>query len=339
MKAYRVVACASLLAVAGNARAAKADVSTEKVKADLRQAICYQDWDKAAETASLLLASSTITPEYRQTLVDWRYRFSNYAATNTKFDQIPNCEGVARPVAATPALATSYKPAPDTLIQDTDQIKADLRQAICYQDWNKAADTASLLIAAATTSPEQRQNLVTWRYRFSNYAATNTKFDQIPNCEGVTTALPVTRLPGLDRRPESPKVTQDADQIKEDLRQAICYQDWNKAAETASLLIAAPSTSAEHRQTLVTWRHRFTDYATSNAKFDRIPNCRGVAPPRADSQAFEPPSATAAPQFSRYSQPTTTGQGCYWVTPQGQTVSLESMCSGAAQAAGKAGYR
>lgn len=334
MKAYRVVACASLLAVAGNAGAAKAEVSseisTDKIKADLRQAICYQDWDKAAETASLLIASATITPEYRQTLVDWRHRFSNYASANTKFDHIPDCEGIARSVAATPPPSAGRKPETANLAQDSDLIKENLRQAICYQDWNKAAEAASLLIASPTTSPQQRQNLVTWRHRFTNYAATNTKFDQIPNCEGIAATVPVNRAPGLsgfNRPDETPKVTQNTDLLKENLREAICHQDWNKAAETASLLIASPATSPEHRQNLVTWRHRFSEYATSNAKFDRIPNCRGVAPAN-DRQTFERSFATSTPRFSTYSQPTTTGQRCYWVTPQGQTVSLETMCNG-----------
>ncbi|MEM8810171.1 MAG: hypothetical protein AAGF01_29475, partial [Cyanobacteria bacterium P01_G01_bin.38] len=83
MKVSKIVACASLLAVAGHAKAAQAEVpydqvkSLEQTKEDLRQAICYQDWNKASEVASLMIASSAITPEYRQNLVDWRYRFSN----------------------------------------------------------------------------------------------------------------------------------------------------------------------------------------------------------------------------------------------------------------------
>lgn len=36
------------------------------------------------------MASSDITPEYRQHLVDWRYRFTQYATSGGQFDRIPN---------------------------------------------------------------------------------------------------------------------------------------------------------------------------------------------------------------------------------------------------------
>ncbi|MEO0455857.1 MAG: hypothetical protein AAF152_04640 [Cyanobacteria bacterium P01_A01_bin.114] len=114
MKVSRIVACASLLAVAGQAKAAQAEVpydqvkSVDQAKEELRQAICYQDWNKASEIASLIIASSAITPEYRQSLVDWRYRFSNYSDTRTKFERIPNCEGVAPPPPPSQRLGQIY---------------------------------------------------------------------------------------------------------------------------------------------------------------------------------------------------------------------------------------
>ncbi|NEP20010.1 MAG: hypothetical protein F6J97_24500 [Leptolyngbya sp. SIO4C1] len=98
MKATKIVASASLLAIAGYAQDAKAEISTEQVKEYLRQTICYQDWHKAVEATSLLIAMPDITPEHRQQLVDWRRSFSNYADTATKFESLPNCEGVAIPV-------------------------------------------------------------------------------------------------------------------------------------------------------------------------------------------------------------------------------------------------
>ena len=90
------VALASLLAVASTATTAKSAVAATpdaSIKKDLKQAICLQDWNKAVELSSNLIASSTITPEYRQTLVDWRHRFSDYARDKTSFDKIPDCEG------------------------------------------------------------------------------------------------------------------------------------------------------------------------------------------------------------------------------------------------------
>ena len=89
-------------ALASTATAAKANVMTpqqvNQVKADLRLAICTQNWQKAVDYSSLLMASSAITPEHRQELVDWRQRFSNYAATSKQFESVPSCENVRVPV-------------------------------------------------------------------------------------------------------------------------------------------------------------------------------------------------------------------------------------------------
>ncbi|MEM7795880.1 MAG: hypothetical protein AAF579_15680 [Cyanobacteria bacterium P01_C01_bin.118] len=68
--------------------------SVESIKAGLKVAICTQDWGKAEELSSNLIASSAITPEHRQSLVDWRHRFSDYSKGQVKFDSVPNCEGV-----------------------------------------------------------------------------------------------------------------------------------------------------------------------------------------------------------------------------------------------------
>lgn len=96
------VILASLLAVAGtattahSATAAVTVVSDEVIKAGLKQAVCLQDWDKAIALSSNLITSSTITPEYRQTLVDWRHRFIDYSRDKTRFAKAPGCES-ARP--------------------------------------------------------------------------------------------------------------------------------------------------------------------------------------------------------------------------------------------------
>ncbi|NEQ53863.1 MAG: hypothetical protein F6K11_27655 [Leptolyngbya sp. SIO3F4] len=67
--------------------------STESVQAELLNAICAQDWDKASDLSGNLIASPEITPEHRQILVDWRYRFSSYSNKQIKFDSVPNCKG------------------------------------------------------------------------------------------------------------------------------------------------------------------------------------------------------------------------------------------------------
>ena len=80
------------MAIVGHGTAAKATViSDNQIKADLKAAICEQDWQDAITFSSCLMASSTITAEHRQELVKWRYQFTQYAASGTVFSEIPNC--------------------------------------------------------------------------------------------------------------------------------------------------------------------------------------------------------------------------------------------------------
>lgn len=198
MKAAYLVACASLLTVAGQGKAAQADViSDEPVKQGLKQAICQQDWQQAVALSSRLMASSGITPEYRQTLVDWRHRFTQYAAANTRFDQIPNCEGVPlRPQAKpTPEVSASYNVTPPP--PSVNQLKSGLKTAICDQNWQTAVGLSSQLMANNGITAEYRQTLVYWRHQFTQYAASNVRFDRIPNCGAVAS-------PGGIVRPANP---------------------------------------------------------------------------------------------------------------------------------------
>ncbi|MGD1857925.1 MAG: hypothetical protein ACFB2W_27125 [Leptolyngbyaceae cyanobacterium] len=82
----------SLLALAGTAttaESANAAVSNVDIQEDLNQAVCAKDWYRAIEVSSKLIASSTITPDYRQTLLDWRRQF--YAHTQKTAAAAPNC--------------------------------------------------------------------------------------------------------------------------------------------------------------------------------------------------------------------------------------------------------
>lgn len=65
-----------------------------QLKENLKLAICQQNWQAAVGISSQLMSSSNITAEYRQHLVTWRHQFSQYAASKTRFAEIPNCEGV-----------------------------------------------------------------------------------------------------------------------------------------------------------------------------------------------------------------------------------------------------
>ncbi|MEM8810018.1 MAG: hypothetical protein AAGF01_28710, partial [Cyanobacteria bacterium P01_G01_bin.38] len=115
---------------------------------------------------------------------------------------------------------------------------------------------------------------------------------------------------------------------KEDLRQAICYQDWNKASEVASLMIASSAITPEYRQNLVDWRYRFSNYADTNTKFERIPNCQGVAPPPAPSQPLGQIYSSDVPQFSPSTRDP--GYACYITYSNGNTVNLARLCGSAA---------
>jgi hypothetical protein len=220
MKAAYYLACASLLSVAGHAKTADAAVvSDEPLKQSLKQAICQQDWQAAVAVSSRLMSSSTITPEYRQHLVDWRHRFSQYAAANTRFDEIPNCAGITpKPqVTSAPEVRSSHTITPPPV--SVNQLKANLKLAICQQNWQAAVGISSQLMSSSTITAEYRQHLVTWRHQFSQYAASKTQFAEIPNCEGVaaeafkasTDSVPLNNAASLpfnstSSRPAQPQV-------------------------------------------------------------------------------------------------------------------------------------
>lgn len=86
----------SLLALAGTAiTAERADASIldgEIVDDELKSAICGQDWYQAVELSSRLIISPKISPEYRQTLLEWRNHFYRYAKENAKTGEGPTCE-------------------------------------------------------------------------------------------------------------------------------------------------------------------------------------------------------------------------------------------------------
>lgn len=111
--------------------------------------------------------------------------------------------------------------------------------------------------------------------------------------------------------------------IKEGLRQAICFQDWDSAIELSSNLISSSGITPEHRQTLVDWRHRFMDYARDKNSFDKIPNCERVQPRSVDIkvQAYGGP----APRFSR-TNTLADAPVCYMERSDGQIVNLSYMC-------------
>lgn len=230
-----ILSTAALAATASAAHAKTTIPDINQVKAELESAICTQDWGKAIEKISVLMAMPSITSEHRQELVDWRHRFSNYEAQGKRFDSLPNCRQVSapRPVQSfednraradfnwqqetarisqrqgtpqprfsrvpshvtlagnrwTPAVSAPQSPKETT--PDINQVKSDLRLAICMQDWGKAMEQASVLMAMPGITPEHRQALVSWRHQFGTYASASTQFDNLPGCEGVSVPVEV----------------------------------------------------------------------------------------------------------------------------------------------------
>lgn len=204
MKATKIVAGASLLAIAGYAQDAKAEVSTERVRDYLKQATCLQEWDKAAVASGLLIASESITPEHRQQLVDWRYRFSDYAANDTQFERIPNCEGVVaiQPESEEPRFSAP----PPTVISSacyrvTPQGQVENLEHLCGQPEERVPQEQTAVTAAENTSPDPlplagttcsdfaTQGEAQWHYLFGSAPASLDGDSDGIACEGLTMQL------------------------------------------------------------------------------------------------------------------------------------------------------
>ena len=84
----------SLLAIAGTAATAEsadAAISDADIQEELKQAVCDKEWYMAIEVSSQLINSPTITPEYRQTLLNWRRQFYTHVQGKAKVKQASSC--------------------------------------------------------------------------------------------------------------------------------------------------------------------------------------------------------------------------------------------------------
>lgn len=100
----------SLLALAGTAATAEsadAAISDVDIQEDLKQAVCSKDWYKAIEVSSKLITSPTVTPDYRQQLLDWRRQFYTHAQGVAKADETSRCREFQ--LSFTGARQTSYQ--------------------------------------------------------------------------------------------------------------------------------------------------------------------------------------------------------------------------------------
>ncbi|MDV3353072.1 hypothetical protein D0962_35975 [Leptolyngbyaceae cyanobacterium CCMR0082] len=95
----------SLLALAGTAAAAEsadAAVLDVEIPNNLREAICHRDWYEAIELSSTLIASATITPDERQTLVELRRNLYGHLKDGAKPEETVSCKGIVK----RPSIAT-----------------------------------------------------------------------------------------------------------------------------------------------------------------------------------------------------------------------------------------
>ncbi len=335
MKGTPILACASLLAVVGPGTAAKATViSDNQIKADLKAAICEQDWQDAITFSSRLMASSTITPEHRQELVTWRHRFSQYAAGGTYFDHIPNCEGYAtyqgpKPADIAAAQAAAEAAAAAAARASAERIKADLKTAICLQDWQSAVALSSQLMASSTITAEHRQELVKWRYQFTQYAASGTVFSEIPNCgynsspdpKGESASLPqsapqsapqsVPQSTPLSAHVSTPQSTPSA-HVSTPLSTPLNSPQSTPQSTPQSASLSAPLNTP---QSIPLRASLNTPQNTPQSASLRGPQSTPVAPARVTAAPSAPRPTAALPDAT-----------CYITYSDGRTVNLESMC-------------
>ncbi len=319
MKATPILACASLLAVVGPGTAAKATViSDNQIKADLKAAICEQDWQDAITFSSRLMASSTITPEHRQELVTWRHRFSQYAAGGTYFDHIPNCEGYAtyqgpKPADTAAAQAAAEAAAAAAARASAERIKADLKTAICLQDWQSAVALSSQLMASSTITAEHRQELVKWRYQFTQYAASGTVFSEIPNC-GYNSSP--------DPKGESASLPQSAPQSAPQSTPLSAHVSTPQSTPSAHVSTPLSTPQSTPQSAPLNAPQSMPLRASLNVP-QNMPQSASLHAPQ--STPVAPARVTAAPSAPR---PTAAlpDATCYITYSDGRTVNLESMC-------------
>lgn len=103
-------------------------------------------------------------------------------------------------------------------------------------------------------------------------------------------------LAGTAATAESADATISDVDIKEDLRQAICSQEWYTAIELSSKLISSPTVSPDYQQKLLDWRHQFYAHINGEPKRNEMVSCEGLTPSpvKAKTQPYQGPE----PRFS-----------------------------------------
>ncbi|HEY9644909.1 MAG TPA: hypothetical protein V6C88_00995, partial [Chroococcidiopsis sp.] len=140
--------------------------------------------------------SPGISPSYRDELTRFRAQLQDWRAASSRFSGTPNCgreltysqssqpsaSGYAQPsgYAQASAAQTNLSRAQDVSVQE---LYADLRGAVCRNDWDGAVQLTNALIGSPV-SPSYRQQLVGFRSQLQDWRAVGATLTNMPDCTG-----------------------------------------------------------------------------------------------------------------------------------------------------------
>ena len=113
-------------------------------------------------------------------------------------------------------------------------------------------------------------------------------------------------------------------EIPDDLREAVCYQDWYKAIEVSSTLIVSSNNTPDERQTLLDLRRKFYTYVKGGDKSEQFTSCDEKQPSSINAKTNREQSA--APRFSN-SAAGVPGRYCYQIEARGYVQEIDPRCS------------
>ena len=113
--------------------------------------------------------------------------------------------------------------------------------------------------------------------------------------------------------------------IPDDLREAICLQDWYEAIELSGRLITSSAITPDYRQTLLGLRHQFYSYAKGGPKPDEIVDCKKTQtePLSTKVTAYQGPT----PRFSSNNNSYALDRYCQYGKPSQYMQNLGYTCS------------
>ncbi len=142
-----------------------------------------------------------------------------------------------------------------------------------------------------------------------------------------TALVSLLALAGTVATAESADAAISTVEIPDDLREAICYQNWYKAIELSSRLITSSKITPEHRQTLLELRRDFYTYAKGNeTNPDKIVGCQNLRSSSVNQPRQGYQSPAPAPRFSSSSS-NAPGRYCYQRRIRAGFDNADSRCS------------